>query len=90
MVTINPEWKAQELEYALKQSDTKVLVMQRYFAKESGDQAFKYDYLEILKKVVPEIENCEQGNLRLEELPELKSVILVSAKKEKGVLGWDA
>ena len=55
LVTINPEWKANELEYALKQSDSKVLVMIEGFEKKSGDKLHRYEYLKILIDACPEI-----------------------------------
>ncbi len=77
LVTINPEWKVQELEYVLKQSDSKALVMQDRFVKKSDGNVFEYDYVKIFKKIAPAI------------LPELENVILVSDTKEKGMLNWE-
>lgn len=90
LVTVNPEWKAEELEYSLSQSDSKILVMQRRLVKEGVKKTFVYDYLKILQEVAPEIKNCDPENMHLEKLPKLKSIILVSKEKEKGMLKWDA
>lgn len=93
LVTVNPEWKAEELEYCLKQSDTKILVMQKGFSKGSGEEIFNYNYAGILKSIAPEIENCPfdsaQDELLLEKLPELKSVVLVSNQPERGIIPWN-
>lgn len=70
LVTINPEWKAGELKFALKQSDTKVLVMIDGFEKRSGKKIHKYDYIKIL-----------QDACNLEKFPILKDIIIISRGK---------
>ncbi len=89
LVTVNPEWKADELEYCLKQSEAKIIVMQEGFSKESGGEIFNYDYAGILKSVAPEMENCRPEELRLEKLPELKNAILVSGEPQPGMILWN-
>lgn len=70
LVTMNPEWKAGELKFALKQSDSKVLVMIDGFEKRSGKKIHRYDYIEIL-----------QDACNLEEFPVLKDIIIISSHK---------
>lgn len=53
LVTINPEWKAQELAYALKQSDTEVLVMQSGWEKKVHDKVIRYDYMAMIQQLCP-------------------------------------
>ncbi len=53
LVTLNPEWKVSEMEYALSQSDTAYLVMIEGFNKKSKKRDFSYDYLSILSQVDP-------------------------------------
>jgi len=91
LVTINPEWKAAELKYVLKQSDSKVLVMIEEFKKSSGDKVHRYNYLEILEEVCPEItKQAADTNLKLKEFPLLERVILITAKDKKPAwaIGW--
>ncbi len=89
LVAMNPEWKTEDLEYALKQSDSKILVMQRGFTKESGGKNFSYDYVTTLQKIALEIKKADPENLKLKKLPALKCVVLISKEKEKGMLKWD-
>jgi fatty-acyl-CoA synthase len=53
LVTINPEWQEQELAYALKQSDTEVLVMQSGWEKKLRDKVIRYDYMAMIQQLCP-------------------------------------
>ena len=52
-MTLNPEWKVNEMEYALSQSDTACLVMIKGFKKYSKKKEFSYDYISTLSQVDP-------------------------------------
>ena len=78
LVTINPEWKGQELEYALKQSDTKLLVMFPGFEKTTQGKKYVYDYIKILKEVCPELPSQNPEKLNLEKFPFLKKMLFNS------------
>lgn len=88
LVTINPEWKERELEYALQQSDTEVLVMIEGFEKKSTKQTYQYDYIDIIRKVCPEVNQSSGRNLKSAALPRLRQIILVGDRVEKGFLSW--
>ncbi len=90
LVTINPEWKAAELEYALKQSDSKVLVMIDGFEKKSGEKIHKYDYIKILQDACPELANASNPNLNLEKFSVLKHIVLISKNTAlpKWAISW--
>jgi fatty-acyl-CoA synthase len=90
LVTVNPEWKANEVDYAVKQSDSKVLVMIEGFEKKSGDKLHRYDYLNILTTACPEIANSQEENLNLVKFPELKKVVLITRNSNptKWALTW--
>lgn len=81
LVTVNPEWKASEVDYAVKQSDSKVLVMIEGFEKKSGDKLHRYDYLKILTEACPEMINSDSTNLNLTKFPALKNVVLITHNK---------
>ncbi len=90
LVTINPEWKSNELEYALNQSDTKLLVMIDGFSKMSGNKEFRYDYIKTIREIVPELSQVSSNdNLNSQKLPELKKVVLVCENSEKGMINWE-
>ena len=68
LVTINPEWKAQELAYALKQSDTEVLVMQSGWEKKVHDKVIRYDYMAMIQQLCPALPAAD--------FPALKQIIV--------------
>lgn len=81
LVTVNTNYKIYELEYLLKQSDTSTLIFIEGF-KDSN-------YLEIVKKLNPQLEYCEKGKLENPNLPYLKRLIFIGQKSHKGMYTWD-
>jgi len=76
LVTVNTAYKRFELEYLLRQSDTKVLVM---------DQKFKSnDYMEIVNELCPMLKDCEPGKLDNPMLPYLKSIVYCGPERHAG------
>ncbi|MBD0357076.1 MAG: AMP-binding protein, partial [Rubrobacter sp.] len=69
LVTVNPAYKAHELEYVLDQSDAAAL-----FLTEGVRGA---DFLKILREAVPELADTRDGELSVEDLPYLKHVVLM-------------
>lgn len=68
LVTVNTNYKVFELEYLLRQSDTKVLVMTK---------GTKYgDYIQIVNELCPTLKNQKANELDFPMLPFLKSVIV--------------
>ncbi|WP_028782908.1 AMP-binding protein [Thalassobacillus devorans] len=80
LVTVNTNYRAQELEYLLKQSDSTTLILAETFRGAS--------YIDILKEVCPELEISEKGDIHCEKLPNLKRVIVLSDKEYKGCYKW--
>ncbi|MFG6114983.1 AMP-binding protein [Halobacillus sp. MO56] len=80
LVTVNTNYRAQELEYLLKQSDTTTLILAETFRGAS--------YIDILKEVCPELEISEKGDVQCEKLPNLKRVIVLSDKEYNGCYKW--
>ncbi|SEB13939.1 fatty-acyl-CoA synthase [Thalassobacillus cyri] len=80
LVTVNTNYRAQELEYLLKQSDTTTLILAETFRGAS--------YIDILKEVCPELEISEKGDVQCEKLPNLKRVIVLSEKEYNGYYKW--
>lgn len=78
LVNVNPSYKADELEYALRKVDVKALVMAESFRSQH--------YHPILTEVFPQLENCPANDLRCPNLPHLKSVIMLSEKEFPGTL----
>jgi fatty-acyl-CoA synthase len=69
LVTVNPAYKAHELEYVLDQSDAVAL-----FLTEGVRGA---DFLKILREAVPELADAREGELSVEGLPYLRHVVLM-------------
>jgi len=80
LVTVNTAYKIHEAEYLLRQSDTHTLVM--------VDSCKDSNYIEIIKTLCPELENCEPGKLESKKLPCLKNIITVDSK-QTGCYSWD-
>jgi len=83
-VTCNSRYKAIELEYLLRQSDAKALVMMDRF--ESGG----IDYREILRGVVPDVLWQQDRRIVSAKFPELRHVIVFGAEPDPGCLAAEA
>ncbi|WP_223554468.1 MULTISPECIES: AMP-binding protein [Lysinibacillus] len=80
IVTVNTNYRASELEYLLKQSDTTTIFLIENYRDHS--------FMNTLQELCPELEHCEPGNLQSKRLPLLKNVILIGETKYPGVLNW--
>jgi len=83
-VTCNSRYKAVELEYLLRHSDAKALVMMDRF------QAAGIDYREILRAVVPDVLWQQDRRIVSGKFPELRHVIVFGAEHDPGCIGGDA
>ena len=81
LITVNTSYKVFELEYLLRQSDTKVLVMSE------GTRGSSYP--EIINELCPDLPNQEPGNLKLPILPCLKSVIYAGKDTPSGMVNFN-
>lgn len=81
MVTLNPAYRTNELEYALRKVGVKVLI---------SAQSFKtQDYYSMVEEICPEIQYATPGHLKSVKLPELDSVIMLGSGQFKGALMFD-
>lgn len=76
LVTVNTNYQIFELEYLLRQSDTKCLVM--------GTGFKKTDYLELVNQLCPTLKDSEPGQLDDSRLPFLKTIIYCSQERPAG------
>ncbi|MGB3290758.1 MAG: AMP-binding protein [Burkholderiaceae bacterium] len=81
LVPINTRYKADEAAYILKQSESKILLMM--------DTMWSIDYLELLASICPEISHQHSGDLRLNALPELRTVVVQGNRIPNGLLSLD-
>lgn len=80
IVTVNTNYRSSELEYLLKQSDTKTIILIENYRDHS--------FMNTLQELCPELEHCKPGNLQSKRLPLLKNVILIGETKYPGMLNW--
>lgn len=80
LVTVNTNYQAAELEYLLKQSDATTLIL---------DEGFKgTSYIDIIRRVCPELAGNDKGNLVSGAFPHFKRVILMTEREEEGMFTW--
>ncbi len=81
LVTVNTNYKVFELDYLLRQSDTKALVM---------TNGTKYaDYIGIVNELCPTLKNQKENEIDIPMLPFLKSVIVVSDEAPDGMMAFN-
>ncbi len=82
LVTVNTNYKSNELEYILNQSDSTTLVLM----EEYRDTSF---YM-ITREVIPELDTAEPGKLNSPKLPNLKNVVYVGKRNDTpGMFSFD-
>ena len=81
LVNINPAYRLGELEYVLNKVGCKALIAAKSF-KTSG-------YARMIRKLAPELEDCEPGRLQSAKLPHLRSVIIMDENPGSGAYSFD-
>ncbi|KJE28719.1 AMP-binding enzyme family protein [Geobacillus kaustophilus] len=81
LVTVNTNYRAAELEYLLKQSDSTTLFLIEQYRDSS--------YIDILYEIVPELRTSAPGQLQSKRLPKLKNVIFLGDKRYPGMFTWN-
>ena len=81
LVNINPAYRKAELSYTLTKVACKALILASEFKSS--------DYIGMLNEIAPGIEKSGDGFLNLAELPELKSLIVISEKPVAGMIRFD-
>jgi fatty-acyl-CoA synthase len=80
LVTINPAYRAHELQYVLKQSDSRALFL--------VDRFKSSDYHAMLREVCPELGTSLPGHLRSSDFPELRWVVSIKGATPAGAIAW--
>ncbi|KAF6727209.1 Acyl-CoA synthetase family member 2, mitochondrial [Oryzias melastigma] len=73
LVSVNPAYQLQELEYALRKVGCKAVVCPTQFKTQK--------YCDMLRKICPEIDSSVPGDIQSARLPELRSVIVVDSRQ---------
>jgi fatty-acyl-CoA synthase len=81
LVNLNLGFRAHELEFVLKQSGCKGLVMQHRFRD--------CDYVETIRHLAPELDTCLPGQLHAARVPNLRQVVYIGKNPPPdGMLSW--
>jgi fatty-acyl-CoA synthase len=81
LVTVNTNYRAFELEYLLKQSDSQTLLL--------IEGIVGREYLDIVYELLPELKECKPGQLQSAKLPLLKNVVFLGAERQPGMFSWE-
>ncbi len=81
LVTVNTYYKAHELEYLLKQSDSTTLFLVEGFKD--------VNYVDTVYRIIPELRGSEPGRLECGKLPLLKNVVFIGEQKHEGMFSFD-
>lgn len=82
LVTINPAYRSHELDYVLKQSGCRALVIQNQFKTS--------DYEGMVRELCPQLNRCLPGQLEHSEFKSLSSVISMTSSSVTGIFNWQA
>jgi fatty-acyl-CoA synthase len=77
MVPLSTRFRAFDIEYILKQSDSTTLIMTDFFLKNN--------YLEVIDEICPELRSAKPGELKSKKLPLLRNVICLTEKQYPGM-----
>ena len=77
LVTVNTAYKAEELDYVLRQSDMRMLGLIDGFRD--------VDYVQTVNQLVPELKQFPRGHLRSKAYPKLEFVCYVGQEKHRGM-----
>jgi len=80
LVTVNPAFQEHELEYLLKDSDSKGLLLMERFKKS--------EYLKMFYNICPEAKGSKAGELNSAKLPLLKNIIFLGNESKEGTFKW--
>ncbi|XP_069016164.1 medium-chain acyl-CoA ligase ACSF2, mitochondrial [Embiotoca jacksoni] len=80
LVSVNPAYQVQEVEFALRKVGCKTVVCPLQFKTQK--------YCDMLRKICPEIETCSPGDIKSARLPELRSVIVLDSR-QPGMFHFD-
>ena len=77
LVTVNTNYKQNELEYLCKDSDMQTLCI--------TDGTWDCNYVDMTYTMLPELKTCERGHLNSERFPHLKNVVYIGMEKYRGM-----
>lgn len=76
-VTVNTNYKQNELEYLTENSDMHTLLI--------TNGTFDSDYVEMTYTMLPELKTCQRGHFKSERFPKMRNVIFIGQEKYRGM-----
>lgn len=76
-VTVNTNYKQNELEYLCEHSDMHTLCI--------IDGTWDCDYVDMTYKMLPELKTCQRGKLHSDRFPKMKNIIYIGQEKHRGM-----
>jgi len=80
LISIDTSCKVEQLEYLLRQSDSRSLVM--------AEGMKGPEYIDMIHQLCPEVKEAIPGRVSCSALPELRNIILLSGRTFDGMLHW--
>lgn len=80
LVNINPAFQTNDLKYSLNQVEVKTLIMPENFSHSN--------YVDIVRQVIPNLGH-DGTEIKCQEVPHLKNIIVCGTKKHKGMINFD-
>jgi fatty-acyl-CoA synthase len=77
LVTVNTNYKQNELEFLVKDSDIQTLCI--------TDGVFDGSYVDMVYTMLPELKESQRGYLHSERFPELRNVVYIGQEKYRGM-----
>ena len=76
-ITVNTNYKQNELEYLCKDSDMHTLCL--------TDGTWESNYVDMTYAMLPELRECQRGHLESKRFPKLKNVVYIGQEKFRGM-----
>ena len=76
-ITVNTNYKQNELEYLCKDSDMHTLCL--------TDGTWESNYVDMAYTMLPELRECQRGHLESKRFPKLKNVVYIGQEKFRGM-----
>ena len=76
-ITVNTNYKQNELEYLCKDSDMHTLCL--------TDGTWESNYVDMAYTMLPELRECQRGHLESKRFPKLKTVVYIGQEKYRGM-----
>ncbi|MBU2227064.1 MAG: AMP-binding protein [Proteobacteria bacterium] len=80
LMSVDTNAQPQQLEYLLRQSDSRTLIM--------SEGTAGTEHIEIIRRLCPEVDTSEPGKLNCRALPELRRIIAISDRTHPGMMTW--